>query len=57
MIQYVTSREGRVSRNEEGQYLLIDSRVTSREGRVSRNSYVFTGGGVRRCHVPRGTCE
>ena len=33
----VTSREGRVSRNNDIHVLLLPVAVTSREGRVSRN--------------------
>ena len=37
---FVTSREGRVSRNYAAMILLAPDEVTSREGRVSRNSHV-----------------
>ena len=54
---FVTSREGRVSRNWPDTPGMAACRVTSREGRVSRNT--GTGwlvlGDDR--HVPRGTCE
>ena len=53
----VTSREGRVSRNERDLGYGNGYIVTSREGRVSRNS----GADGRRAevlgHVPRGACE
>ena len=53
----VTSREGRVSRNNI--YFLYISRilVTSREGRVSRNFLLLLLPTVLLRHVPRGTCE
>ena len=53
----VTSREGRVSRNNLIPPFWNVKMVTSREGRVSRNSGVDTKAWVARCHVPRGTCE
>ena len=53
----VTSREGRVSRNENTSDKLCTNIVTSREGRVSRNSRVRIILQPSICHVPRGACE
>ena len=53
----VTSREGRVSRNQLPLLEVQQVLVTSREGRVSRNmAYVMNQFG-QMGHVPRGACE
>ena len=53
----VTSREGRVSRNDIPSGVSAKVYVTSREGRVSRNANYDGYFSDYDCHVPRGTCE
>ena len=53
----VTSREGRVSRNQKQTDSFVRQNVTSREGRVSRNPIYRRYHMPVTCHVPRGACE
>ena len=53
----VTSREGRVSRNDRALKEKGELTVTSREGRVSRNCLNEQQKSETYGHVPRGTCE
>ena len=54
---FVTPREGRVSRNDPDMFETLVKAVTPREGRVSRNYSDGAGTEENPCHIPRETCE
>ena len=56
-MQKVTSRKGRVSRNQRGFRVLTAAEVTSRKGRVSRNPLALSNQVPVPRHVPQGACE